>query len=75
MADNRGVFLIRDVDADAILDTVNIEDISALVFYQRIKQRHLDIANLDEAMGQVAPNESQAAGNQDRSAAISDFSK
>ena len=46
-----------DMNADPILDVVNIEKISTLIFLHRINQRDFDIANLDEAVRQITSNE------------------
>lgn len=71
VADNGSVCQICDMDTDSILYVFNVEDISALIFDQRINQAHLHLSNLDEALHQIAADEPQAARNQHRPAAIS----
>jgi hypothetical protein len=71
MTDDRRVLQICDMDADPILDVVNIEEISTLLLLHRIDQGDFDIANLDQAVGQITADETKTAGNEYRSATIS----
>ena len=47
------------MDADPILDVLNIEEISPLILLHRINQGDFDIANLDEAMRQITADETR----------------
>jgi hypothetical protein len=71
VTDDRRILQIGDMDADPILDVVNIEEISTLLLLHRINQGDFDIANLDEPVGQITADEAKTAGHQYRSAAIS----
>jgi hypothetical protein len=71
VTDDGRVLQICDMDADSILDVINIEEISTLIFLHRINQGNFDIANLNEAVREITADETKPAGNQYRSAAIS----
>ena len=60
---------VRDVHADAAGDAVDIEQIAAVVGDQRIHQQDVR-AQLDEVPREIAADESDAAGDHHRAAAV-----
>ena len=53
---------VGDVDADAIGDAVDVEQIAAVVGDQRVDEEHIR-AKLDELAGEVTADETEAAGD------------
>ena len=60
---------VRDVDAQAIGDAVDVEQIAAVIGNQRIDEQHVG-AGLDQLAREVAPDEAEAAGDHDAPAAV-----
>ena len=53
---------VRDVDAHAIVDAVDVEEIAAVVGDERVDEQDVGV-ELDEAPREVAADEAQAAGD------------
>ena len=60
---------VGDVDADAILDAVDVEEIAAVVGNQRVDDQDAR-AERDELAREVAADEAEPAGDQHRAIAI-----
>ena len=60
---------VGDVDADAIGDAVDVEQVAAVVGDQRVDEQHVG-AELDEPAREVAADEAEAAGDHHAAAAV-----
>ena len=60
---------VGDVDAQAIVDAVDVEQIAAVVGDQRVDQQHVG-AEIDQLTRQVAADEAEAAGDHHPPAAV-----
>ena len=60
---------VGDVDAHPISDAIDVEQVAAVIRNERVDQQHV-CAERDELPRQIAADESEAAGNHDRSAAV-----
>jgi len=55
---------VGDIDRDVFLDSADVEEVAAVLGDQGVDQHDLSGAQGQETPGQVAPNESQAAGDE-----------
>ena len=60
---------VGDVDAHAIGDAVDVEQVAAVVGDQRVDEQHVG-AELDELAREVAADEAEAAGDHHAAAAV-----
>ena len=60
---------VGDVDAHAVGDAVDVEQVAAVVGDQRVDEQHVG-AELDELAREVAADEAEAAGDHHRAAAV-----
>jgi hypothetical protein len=63
MIDDIIISNVGAVYAHAISQTLDIEEITALFGQQRINDRDVNVANLDETMRQVTANEAETSGD------------
>ena len=60
---------VGDVDADAILDAADVEQVAAVLGDQRVDEQHAR-AEVDELAGEVAADEAEAAGDHHAAIAV-----
>src|SRR6185503_4089047 len=60
---------VGDVDADAVLDAVDVEEVAAVLGNQRIDDEHAR-AERDELVREVAADEAKPSGDQHRPIAV-----